>query len=57
MNLVITQLFGFAIDGMEGRGHGRRQGNHWSMSTGTRVKAEAMSVERELDLTIIKPRS
>lgn len=59
MNLVTTQLFVFAIDRMEGRGHGLSQGNNLGefMRTGTKVIAVAISAGREFDKPIMKLRS
>lgn len=59
MNLVTTQLFVFAIDRMEGRGHGLKQGDHLGefIRTGTKVIAVAIGIGRELFKTIMKVKS
>lgn len=57
MNLVITQLFVFTIGGMGGRGRRLRQGGYRFLRTSTKVKTIGMAVVRDLDMTIIKPRS
>lgn len=55
VNLVITELFVFAINEMEGRGHGLRHGDNLKefLRTGMKVIAVAIVVVRELDKTII----
>lgn len=54
---VIAQLFVFAIDRMEGRGHGLRHGDlEEFLRTGAKVIAVAMGVVRELDKTVVKLR-
>lgn len=57
MNVVIAQLSVFAINRMEGRGHGLRHGDlEEFLRTGAKVIVVAMGVVRESDKTVVRLR-